>query len=301
MLHILVIDHLAPAALGHLQEVGTVEYLPDSPEEDIFRRLLSSDVLVLRSGHRLTAAWLDRAPRLRAVIRAGVGMDNIPVTWLRQRGILVANMPTASTISVAEYAVGGILLLMRNFIPGYLGLTEGRWRKSELMGYELAGKTVGLIGYGNIGKGIARRLRSFDTAIVYHRRSGGGIDTTTGAQWRSLPDLCAESDVISVQVPLTDETFHLLDDQVFEMMGRAPYLVNVSRYDVLDMEALHRAVVRGRVRAALIDPVEPHQVDRRYFDGVPIYPMPHLGGSTFDAQERLGQAMRDQLIAWNLS
>jgi D-3-phosphoglycerate dehydrogenase len=291
---------MSDVAIAEIASVADVEYLPSAQESAVLERLVAAHVLVVRSGHQVTEGWLSKAPALRAIIRAGSGTDNIAVEAARGRGVLFASLPGANAVSVAELGVAAILILLRNLFPAYTQLREGVWAKSEYIGAELQHKTVALIGFGRIGQALARRLQCFDVDLVAVRRCREQLAGWDHVRFAPLHVACAEADVVAIQVPLNAETRHLLGSAQFNSMRKQPVLVNLARYEVLDMDALQEAVRSGRVRAALIDPVSADQAAQTgRFEG-PIYFLPHLGGSTFDAQRRIGTLIREQLASWGL-
>ncbi|NVJ10636.1 hypothetical protein HUW63_36200 [Myxococcus sp. AM001] len=299
-LQIVIIDPLSPGAVSAIEDVGDVCYLPTQPEAEVRERLRSADVLVIRSRFRLTPEWVAGAPRLKAVVRAGSGVDNLPLETFAARDIRFTNLPDASTPSVAELGVAAMLFMMRNLYEGHSSLMKGQWKKAALLGNELYGKTVGLVGFGRIGKQLALRLKSFDVRMLYCNRSGGGVHPESGAVPTSYERLLAESDVISLQVPLLPDTRHMFNRAAFGKMARRPFLVNLGRYDLVEMSDLREAVVAGRIRGAVIDPVEPDRRNFEAFADLPVFFLPHLGATTIEAQDRLGVHVRDTLIEWGL-
>ncbi|MCC7142204.1 MAG: NAD(P)-binding domain-containing protein, partial [Candidatus Eisenbacteria bacterium] len=192
-------------------------------------------------------------------------------------------------------------ILLRHLFPAYSQLRDGVWAKSRYVGAELQGKTVALIGFGSIGQALAHRLQCFGVNLIAVRRSSDRLEGWDHVRFAPLHVACEEADVISVQVPLTAETRSLLGVAEFGAMTKQPVVINLARYEVFDMHALQNVVRSGGVRAALIDPVSINQASETCrFEG-PIYFLPHLGGSTVDAQRRIGTLIREQLAAWGLA
>lgn len=242
--------------------------------------------LIVRSRTKVTAALLEKAPGLQLVARAGVGVDNIDLVAAGSRGIRVVNAPAAATASVAELAVGFYLLLVRGLFPSLVATKAGRWERGT-HGHELSGKTVGFVGYGRIAREIARRLVPFGARTLafdpFVARSG---DAT---EMRSLPELLAASDIVSVHAALTPENHHLIDARALAQMRPGAFLVNVARGALVDETALLAALTSDRLGGAALDVFETEPPTRADLLSHPrVLPTPHVGASTEEAQQRAG-------------
>lgn len=289
---ILVIDPISNNTLEGIREMDEVEevhYDKYLDESSILELLPNYEVLVLRSGYTITHEWLEKAINLKCVIRAGVGTDNIPQQLLQEMRIKFYNIPHATTTSVAEYVVGSILIQLRNLIPAHLSIQKGEWKKAEFIGNELSGKSIGLIGYGRIGQEIDRLLSPFNVNVLYYSRTKKR--NVAHARYGTLEEIAKKCEVISVQVPLTRETYNLLDENFFSSIKNPVTLINVARYNVINMKYLKKALINGKVRSCLIDPFE-RGYDISPYDELPIYFLPHLGGNTFEAQDRIGEEIK---------
>ncbi len=243
--------------------------------------------LVVRSRTKVTAELIAKAPRLALIARAGVGLDSVDVATARARGIQVVNAPAAATASVAELSVALYLLLRRELLPAVAATRAGRWERG-VRGHELAGTTVGFVGYGRIARAIAARLAPFGTrTIAYDPFLPASPDATPLV---GLDALLAEAEIVSVHAELTEQNRHLLDAAAFAKMRPGAYLVNVARGPLVDEQALLEALRSGRLAGAALDVFETEPPTRRELLEDPrVIPTPHLGASTAEGQRRAGE------------
>lgn len=295
------LDEEGLALLREDPEVEIVEARSPSPEG--LRELVRTcDALIVRSGARLDAGVLEQAERLRVIARAGIGVDNIDLEAATRRGILVMNTPGASTIAVAEHTFALLLALLRKIPPAWLSLREGRWERGRFVGVQLAGKTMGLLGLGRIGTEVARRARAFEMHVIAFDPYIPE-ERATALQIELVPDLeelYARADILSLHVPLTRETYHLIDRRAFEKMKPGVYLVNTARGAVIDEEALLEALNTGRVAGAALDTFseEPPRspILQALIAHERVVAVPHLGGSTQEAQRLISRQIVQQLL-----
>jgi D-3-phosphoglycerate dehydrogenase / 2-oxoglutarate reductase len=242
--------------------------------------------LIVRSRTRVTAELLERAPQLELVARAGVGVDNIDLAATGARKIRVVNAPAAAATSVAELTIGLYLALLRRFWPAIPSTKEGRWERGDL-GHELAGRTVGFVGYGRIAREVARRLEPFGSStIAYDPFVSRPVDRT---ELGPFDDLLDRADIVSVHAALTAENHHLLDARAFERMRPGAFLVNVARGALVDESALLAALGSGRLAGAALDVFEAEPpTNRELLEHPRVLATPHLGASTEEAQRRAG-------------
>jgi D-3-phosphoglycerate dehydrogenase len=292
---ILIIDPVSPVATRKLSQIEGVfvNYCPDISEDRVLEELKDSYILILRNGHIFKESWLNYCNELVAVIRAGEGHDNIPVEVLKRENIFFSNIPNQASHAVAEYALGLIITSLRNVFEGLRSIQNRKWEKATLVGTEIRGKTIGLIGYGKIGKMLATLLDKLDLdiKIIYCNKSGPVISKH---QYADFAELASKSDVISIQVPLDDKTISLINNKFLSRLAKKPVIINLSRYEVIDMNDLVDAFKNGKIKSAFIDPFE-----KRFFDDAenyfpyPIYLLPHLGGNTTETQDRIGLKLVD--------
>ena len=291
-MNILIIDPLTENTIFRLKKIKSVQidYFPNIEETEILERIDRASILIMRTTHIFTEMWLKRASLLQAVIVAGSGTENVPEELLKANNIVFKNIKEASITSVAEYAVCLMLMGLRNIYEGIKSIGEGSWNKNQLAGYELKRKTIGLIGFGNIGKAIAGLLCNFDVEIIYTNISGR-IESSN-YEYVGLAELSRRSDVICIQVPLTNNTRHFINDNVFSKVKKNCILINVSRYEVINMNQLKNRLEEGVFKHVYVDPIEKRHLDQiATFQNLPISFLPHLGANTYEAQERVGNKL----------
>jgi D-3-phosphoglycerate dehydrogenase len=257
------------------------------------------DALVIRSATKLTAEVLERAQRLKVIGRAGVGIDNVDVAAATRRGIVVANAPDSTVVSAAEHTVGLLVALARNIPQAHAALKQGRWERSRWAGIELADKTLGVLGFGRIGRQVARRalglgmrVRGYDPFVAPERFRELGADYA-----RTPEEVFEAADFLTLHLPLTDDTRGFLDEAAFARMRDGVRLVNAARGELIDEPALADAVRSGRVAGAALDVFssEPYSGELLELDEVVV--TPHLAASTEEAQDRAGVIIAEQVLA----
>ncbi len=248
------------------------------------------DALIVRSRTKVTRDLLSRMPNLKVVGRAGVGVDNIDLEAARARGVIVVNAPQATTEAVAEHTIALLFAVARSIPQADATMKQGRWEKKRFMGIELAGRTLGLIGLGRIGAAVARRARGLGMQVVaYDPYLRPEAIRERGAEpMASLEDLYARADVVSVHVPLTKETRHLIDQEAFARMKDGVILLCTARGGVVDEEALLQALESGRVYAAGLDVFAQEPPGATPLVTHPrVVATPHIAAQTREAQARV--------------
>jgi D-3-phosphoglycerate dehydrogenase len=231
---------------------------------------------------------ISRAPELRAIGRAGVGVDNVDIEAATERGVAVFNAPGGNTLAAAELTLGLMLSVARKIPEADASLRSGRWERAAFKGVELAGKTLGLIGAGRIGGEVAIRCRAFGmTVVVYDPYLTADRADELGVELVDLATVLARADFISIHVPLNDETRGIVGEETLAKMKRTAYLVNASRGGVVDEPALAAALREGAIAGAALDvyETEPLDTDSPLRDVPNLVLTPHLGASTAEAQE----------------
>jgi D-3-phosphoglycerate dehydrogenase len=247
------------------------------------------DAIVVRSRTKVRAPLLEKATCLKTIIRGGVGLDNIDVDYAESKGITVHNTAGASSNAVAELTLGYLLALVRQIPQATASMKAGRWEKKIFgKGSELQGKTLGLIGCGRIGSLLTSKALSLGMAVLYYRRSPVSVP---GAEQVALDELLARSDFISLHVPYTSETHHIVGEEEFSKMKDGVYVINVGRGGTLDEKALHKAIVGGKVAGAALDVYEDESEERgKHILSLPqVIGSPHIGSGTAEAKSRVGE------------
>jgi D-3-phosphoglycerate dehydrogenase len=293
---VLVREPIAAAGIDLLRERFDVDV--DS-ESDLAERIGEYDALIVRSGTKVTAELLERADRLKVIGRAGVGVDNVDVAAATRRGIVVANAPQSTVISAAEHTVALLLALARNVPQAHAALREGRWERSRFGGVELAGKTLGIVGFGRIGQQVARRARALEMRVVaYDPYVAPDRFRALGAEHASeLGALLAESNFLTLHLTLTEETRGLLGREQLAAAKPGIRIVNVARGELVDEEALAEALQNGTVAGAALDVFSAEPYSGPLLELPNVVVTPHLGASTEEAQDRAGVIVAEQVCA----
>jgi D-3-phosphoglycerate dehydrogenase len=309
-LRVVVADKMAAGGLELLARTPGIEVVncAGKPREDLERALERAHALIVRSETRVTADLMKRAPLLRVIARAGIGVDTIDVTAATRRGIAVMNAPGANTVSAAEHALGLLLALVRHIPWAADSMRRGEWDRKKYEGTELRGKTIGIVGLGRIGGHVAGLARAFGMTVVAHDPYLPP-ERAAELQVKILPldQLLAQADVVTLHVALTDQTRHLINAERFSQMKPSAFLVNTARGELVDEAALAQAITGKQIAGAAVDVFaqEPLPADSplRKLDRVIL--TPHLAASTAEAQDRVSQeisvTVRDALLEGDLS
>lgn len=289
---IIVLDNLAQEGLDLLAAADGINYEVKTglKGDDLKQALIEHDGAICRSGVKLTADVLDQNSRLKAIIRAGVGTDNIDKTAATRQGIIVMNTPTGNTVSTAEHAFALILGMSRNLAPANQSLVEGRWDRKAYMGSQLADKTLGIVGLGRIGQEVAARAMAFGMRVI-------GFDPFLSAERAvelgiepiaKVDDMLPRIDYLTVHTPLTPETENLIDESQIEMLKPTARLVNCARGGIYNEKALAQAVAAGRIAGVALDVFQEEPCTDSPLFGLPgVLCTPHLGASTEEAQTQV--------------
>jgi D-3-phosphoglycerate dehydrogenase / 2-oxoglutarate reductase len=300
MFHILVSDKLGEAGLKLLEQAADVQYdlKPSMGKEEFLRIIAGYDALIVRSGTAVDSDILAAGVRLRVVGRAGVGIDNIDVAAASRRGIIVTNTPTANNIATAEQALGLMLAASRHTVPAHIALTAGEWERSRFMGHELYGKTLGLIGFGRIGRLVAARAQAFGMEVLaYDPFVSEEVGRELGVTLVDPEDLFSQSDYISLHTAYTPETDQIINAAALAQMKDGVIIVNGARGRLIDETALADALRRGKVRAAALDVYATEPPVDSPLIGLPnVLHTPHLGASTYEAQHDVATQIVAQVL-----
>ncbi len=259
--------------------------------------LADADALLVRSGTKVTAELIDAAPRLKLVGRAGTGVDNIDLPASTRRGLVVMNTPDANSIAAAEQTLALILGLVRNLAPAAESLAGGRWERTKFLGTELSGKTLGVFGFGRIGREVTRRALAFDmTVLVHDPFITTEIARSHEATAVSTDELLAAADIITLHAPLTKSTRHMIGAREIGLMKPGARIVNCARGGLVDETALLAALESGKLAGAALDVFEQEPPQESPLIGRPdVLATPHLGASTREAQENVAVELAKQV------
>ncbi len=293
---VLIRESIAESGLDVLR--SRFEVVEDS-ESELGSIIGEFDAIVVRSGTTIDAELIERASRLKVIGRAGVGVDNVDVDAATRRGIVVANAPEATVVSAAEHTMALLLAVARNVPQAHAALIAGRWERARFAGIELAGKTLGVLGFGRIGRQVARRalglgmrVVAYDPYVALDRFRELGVESAPSPE-----DLYAQADLITLHLPLNEQTNGLLGTVAFARMRDGVRIVNAARGGLIDEDALVIAVRSGKVAGAALDVFESEPYSGPLLELEQVVVTPHLAGSTTEAQDRAGLIIAEQVVA----
>jgi D-3-phosphoglycerate dehydrogenase len=288
---VLASDPLDPSAVAAMREAGLeVDEKTGLTPDQLAAEIGGYDAIVIRSATKVRAAILDAADRLRLVVRAGVGLDNVDVAHAEAKGIVVRNTPAASSNSVAELALGHILSLARHIGRGTVSLKAGKWEKKALKGVEIDGKTLGILGIGRIGCSLARKATALGMRVIAYDAFLQACPVAGLAEMVDMDRLLAESDFISLHIPFDPAVGPTIGEAQFAKMKAGVRIVNCARGGVIDEAALVTAIDSGKVAAVALDvfETEPPAPGHPIFGLENLSLTPHIGAATVEAQARVG-------------
>jgi D-3-phosphoglycerate dehydrogenase len=296
---VLIADAIAESAVAEIKAAGH-EVVVRNKETDgpIEEQIKGFDCVVVRSATKITREVIDAADKLKLVVRAGVGLDNVDSEAAKEKEIEVKNTPEAPTVSVAEMVFSMMFAMARNITKADSSMKDERWEKKKLTGTELWNKTLGVIGFGRIGYEVARRAKAFDMNILaYDVIDIEKICDDVGAKKTDFEDLVKNSDYITVHVPLVPQTRGMLGEKEFAMMKRTAFLVNTARGGVVDEKALLKALNDEVIAGAALDVFENEPpLDWELVKHPRLVATPHLASSTEEAQIRVGELTAQKVI-----
>ncbi|MCX5706765.1 MAG: phosphoglycerate dehydrogenase [Candidatus Omnitrophica bacterium] len=305
MIKILVSDPLSDEGLKILKDVKDfqVDVRTDLKPEELKEIIKDYDALLVRSATKVTKEIIDAAKKLKVIGRAGVGLDNVDLDAATQKGVIVMNTPAGNTISTAEHAVSMILALSRNIPQANASTKKGEWKRSKFMGVELYAKVLGIVGFGRIGREVAKRALSFGMRVLaYDPFLSREVAESQGIEVVELKELFQQSDYITVHTPLTEETKHMISTKEFALMKKGVRVINCARGGIIDEQALVAALKEGKVLGAALDVFEKEPLDpeNALLKLENVIVTPHLGASTEEAQVNVAievvEIVRDALL-----
>ena len=296
---ILLTDGLEENGVSVLRQSAQVDDRPGISADELLTIIGDYDALIVRGRTKVTQAVLDAGKNLKVVGRSGVGVDNIDLKAAKGCGVAVVNAPVATTLAVAELTFGMMLGMVREIPRADASMKAGKWLKKELEGSELYGKTLGIIGYGRIGAAVGRRAAAFDMKVVaYDPLLSADQIRERGADPASLDEVYQQADLITVHVPLTDQTHGMLGSEAFGKMKKGVRIVCAARGGVIDESALLAALESGQVAGAALDvfATEPPG-DSALVKHARVIATPHVGAQTVEAQQRAAADISAEVLA----
>ncbi|AEH07529.1 phosphoglycerate dehydrogenase [Methanothermococcus okinawensis] len=295
---ILITDAIHEDAVEILKNVGDVEIATGLTPEELKEKIKDADAIVIRSGTKLTKEIIDVAKKLKVIARAGVGVDNVDLQAATEKGIIVVNSPDASSVSVAELTIGFMLSAARNIPQATASLKRGEWDRKSFKGVELYSKTLGIIGLGRIGQQVAKRAKAFGMNIVgYDPYIPVEVAKNMGIKLMDVNELCKVSDFITLHVPLTPKTKHIIGKEQISLMKKNAIIVNCARGGLIDENALYEALKDKKIRSAALDVFEQEPPKNNPLLTLNnVIGTPHQGASTVEAQKSAGTIVAEQVV-----
>ncbi|MGI0025327.1 MAG: D-2-hydroxyacid dehydrogenase [Nitrososphaera sp.] len=297
---VLVCDAIDQAGIDSMKRSGlSVVYKPEIKPAELVSSVKDYDVIVVRSRTRVTKEIVNAAANAKIIARVGVGLDNIDVTAAESRNIKVINAPEAASTAVAELAIGLMISLARSIPRADSETKKGNWIKKELMGTQLSGKYLGIIGVGNIGRNIGRMAKALRMNLIGHDiyPIPREFISETGMIVTDLNVLLESSDFVTCHVPATPETTHMFNSERLARMKPTAYLINTSRGEIIDENALCEALKSGRLAGAALDVYETEPPTNRELLALPnLICTPHIGAQTKEAQQLASTVIAEKII-----
>jgi D-3-phosphoglycerate dehydrogenase len=299
-LKVLVKEKIGDSGVDLLKAHFDVDLGVDWTDEEFLERIAAYEGILIRSATKLTAELIEQATNLRAIGRAGVGVDNVDVEAATKRGIIVANAPQSNVVTAAEHTMALLLALARNIPQAYASLTSGKWERSKFSGVEVYEKTLGILGFGRIGQLVATRARAFNMRVIAfdpfvsaERYRELGVEKAENSE-----EIYAQADFVTIHLPKTPDTQNWLNAKAFAQMRDGVRILNVARGGLIDEAALKDALDSGKVGGAALDvfPSEP-MTENPLFGNPKVIVTPHLGASTAEATDRAGYQSAEQVVA----
>lgn len=306
--NILIVDDIHPVFMDRAQALGySCDYRPTIKADEALQIIGRYEGLVIRSKFKMNKQYLDAAVNLRFICRAGAGMDNIDEAYATEKGIKLINAPEGNMDALGEHAVGMLLALMNNFGIADAQIRAGSWLREANRGYELKGKTVGIIGYGFMGRSFAKKLSGFEVNVIAYDKYKTGFSDQY-AREVSMEEIVKHSDVLSLHVPLTPETRGLVNEEYLFHFRKPLFLLNTSRGKVVQTRAVLNAIKSGKILSAGLDVLEnekfPTLAEQEWFNELrqsgKVILTPHVGGWTFESYRKISEVMAEKLKVLSL-
>ncbi|MGB9959018.1 MAG: phosphoserine phosphatase SerB [Candidatus Bathyarchaeales archaeon] len=300
-LKVLVCDPIDPEGVELLRKFGfEISVEPEISKEDLKNKVAECNVLIVRSRTKVTKEIIDAGKNLKIIARAGAGVDNIDVEYAEKKGIRVVCAPEAVSAAVAELTIGLMLSLARQIPRAEHAMKEGKWIKGEIEGWELQGKTLGIVGFGRIGQKVAKLAKAFGMNIMICELNSAPehLLKELDAEIVPLKEILRKSDIITFHVPLTQETYHMIGKKEIEQMKNGVYIINTSRGPIIDENALLEALKTGKIAGAALDVYEKEPPNDFTLMKLPnVVCTPHIGAQTVEAQKYASIIVAQKIIS----
>lgn len=296
---IIICDKTEKEYIEQMRGAGlTVDVRDDITPEQLMVELPNYDGMVVRSRTKVRKDLIDVCPNLKVIVRGGAGLDTIDHEYAKEKGIAVMNTPLANSKSVAELAIGYMLMMARSLYAASATMKAEKWEKKAFNGDEIGGKTLGLIGIGNIGKEVAKRAIAMEMSVVAY--DPFVKEAPAGIKLVSLDELLAQADYISLHLPKTKESSNMIGKEQFGKMKNGVRIVNCARGGIVNEDALYEALTSGKVAGAALDVFnEEPPTDWKLAKLDNVIASPHIGAATKEAQARVGAEVAEKLIAFS--
>jgi D-3-phosphoglycerate dehydrogenase len=303
---ILLVDEMHESILGLLQKAGFhTDYAPKITRAELFEQIGAYEGIIIRSKTPLDRELLERASRLKFIGRAGAGLDQLDLDYLQERGVKLFHAAKGNRDAVAEHALGGLLTLFNHFVQADQQVRKGIWDREGNRGVELMGKTVGIFGYGNMGKAFAKRLKGFGVKVFAYDKYKQDFGNThvSEVSWEVLKQ---ESDVLSIHVPLTPETRDFFSLEELNGFSKPFWLINTARGEVIRMETLNQALDQGILKGVVLDVLENEKFERFTAEQKHQFELlaarknvlftPHVAGWTVESYQKINEVLVKQIL-----
>jgi D-3-phosphoglycerate dehydrogenase len=296
---ILIVDDLHPAFKNEALDLGyEVDDFPLIKKEEVLQILKNYQGIAIRTKFRVDEEVMNAGPNLKFVARAGAGMDNIDVAFADKKNIQLINAPEGNADAVGEHCIGLLLSLMNNFRKADAEIRNGIWEREGNRGYELKGKTIGIIGYGNNGNAFAKKLKGFEVKVLAYDKYKTGFSDDFVSE-ASMEEIVKYSDVLSLHIPLTKETKQMVNEDYFSYFNKPIFFINAARGEIVNINAVLKAIKTGKILGAGLDVLEkekfPALADAEFYTDLikeeKLILTPHIGGWTFDSYRKISEVL----------
>jgi len=304
---ILIVDDLHPAFKNGATALGyQVDDLPNITRAETLASIAGYEGIAVRTKFKIDRELMDAAPGLKFIARAGAGLDNIDEAYAKERNIQLMNAPEGNRDAVGEHAVGMLLSLMNNHRKADIEIRNGIWDREGNRGWELKGRTVGIIGYGFMGSSFAKKLAGFDVKVIAYDKYKTGFSDAYVTEC-SMEEIVKYSDVLSLHIPLTKETRQLVDEEYLRHFRKEIFFLNTARGEIVNTEAILEALKTGKILGAGLDVLEaekfPNLAEQSWYNELKASPKviltPHVGGWTFESYRKISEVLTEKLERWS--